>query len=152
MSLGGSYSRAMNTALKNAYERYGIITVVAAGNDNRDARNYSPASEPSAITVGAVNIRNERASFSNYGPVVDIFAAGVDILSTWIGDTRATKRLSGTSMATPHVAGLSLYLKGKEGLDSPAELTKKILSLATKGVVRDGGSGSPNLLAYNGIE
>uniref|UniRef100_A0A8H7NMX7 Peptidase S8/S53 domain-containing protein n=1 Tax=Bionectria ochroleuca TaxID=29856 RepID=A0A8H7NMX7_BIOOC len=150
MSLGGGYSLALNTALRNAYNRYGILTVVAAGNENRDAQNFSPASEPTALTVGAIDIRNRRASFSNVGRSLDIFAPGVDILSTFIGNVQATARYSGTSMACPHVSGLALYLMRKEGLTSPAAVTQRILDLATRGVVADAGPGSPNLLAYNG--
>ncbi|CAG9988585.1 unnamed protein product [Clonostachys byssicola] len=150
MSLGGGHSLALNTALKNAYNRHGILTVVAAGNDGRDTQNYSPASEPTALTVGAIDIRNRRASFSNVGRSLDLFAPGVDILSTFIGNVQATARLSGTSMACPHVSGLALYLMRKEGLTSPAAVTQRILDLATRGVVADPGQGSPNLLAYNG--
>ncbi|CAI6090248.1 unnamed protein product [Clonostachys chloroleuca] len=150
MSLGGGYSLALNTALRNAYNRHGILTVVAAGNSNRDAQNFSPASEPTAITVGAIDIRNRRASFSNVGRSLDLFAPGVDVLSTFVGNVEATARLSGTSMACPHVSGLALYLMRKEGLTSPAAVTQRILALATRGVVTDAGVGSPNLLAYNG--
>ncbi|VUC22847.1 unnamed protein product [Clonostachys rosea] len=150
MSLGGGYSLATNTALKNAYNRYGILTVVAAGNSNLDAQNFSPASEPTAITVGAIDSRNRRASFSNTGRCLDLFAPGVDVLSSYIGHAQAWARYSGTSMACPHVSGLALYLMRKEGLTSPAAVTKRIIDLATKNVVIDAGAGSPNLLAYNG--
>lgn len=94
---------------------------------------------------------NTKADFSNYGKVVDIFAPGVDVLSSWIGSDDATAQISGTSMATPHVAGLVLYLKSiQSGFDEPAAVTDLIKSLATKSVVSEPGSGSPNLLAYNG--
>ncbi len=97
MSLGGNYSLAINSAVKSAVGK-GITVVVAAGNDGADASNYSPASEPTAITVGAIDADDNRASFSNYGSLVEIFAPGVNILSSWIGSTTATNTLSGTSM------------------------------------------------------
>lgn len=128
-----------------------MITVVAAGNDGSDASSTSPASAPDAITVGAIDVTNIKASFSNYGKVVDIFAPGVDVLSSWIGSDDATAEISGTSMATPHVAGLVLYLKSTQsGLGSPVAVTEIIKNLATKDVVTRPRTESPNLLAYNG--
>lgn len=108
MSLGGSKSTAVNSAVASAVGT-GMTFVVAAGNDNANAANYSPASEASAITVGATTSANARASYSNYGSVLDIFAPGSSILSSWIGSTTATNTISGTSMATPHVAGAAAY-------------------------------------------
>jgi subtilisin family serine protease len=102
MSLGGSYSSAVNSAVA-ATVSSGVTVVVAAGNSNDDASNYSPASEPSAITVGAIGQTDSRASFSNYGSVLDVFAPGVGVLSSWIGSTSATNTISGTSM------GMSSY-------------------------------------------
>lgn len=148
MSLGGGYSYAFNNAVQNAYDE-GVLSVVAAGNENTDAANTSPASAPNAITVAAINKSNARAYFSNYGSVVDIFAPGQDILSAWIGSTTATNTISGTSMATPHIVGLSIYLMGLESLSGPAAVTARIKELATTGVVTDT-KGSPNKLAYNG--
>lgn len=150
MSIAGNRSPALNAAIESGYQR-GVVTVVAAGNFNDNANNYSPASAPNAITVAAIDINNNRASFSNFGSRVDLFAPGVGILSTWIGSSSATATLSGTSMACPHVAGLVLYLKAKEGLVSPASVTNRIKTLATRNVVTNMGQGSPNLLAYNGI-
>jgi oryzin len=149
MSLGGPKSDAFNTAVEAAYNA-GVLTVVAAGNSNDNAANYSPASSPNALTIGATDINNARASFSNYGTIVDLFAPGVDVLSCWIGSDDATETISGTSMATPHVAGLSLYLKALEGLVAPADVIARIKELATKSVVTRPGTGSPNLLAFNG--
>jgi len=149
MSLGGPRSTAFNAAVEAAYSR-GILTVVAAGNSAANANNYSPASAPNAVTVGATDIGNTRASFSNFGNVVDVFAPGVNILSSWIGSATATNSISGTSMACPHVAGLALYLKTLEGLSSPGSVARRIVELATTGVVGSPGSGSPNRLAYNG--
>ncbi|KAL5351071.1 Subtilisin-like protease 2 [Pseudogymnoascus australis] len=148
MSLGGSYSAALNSAVASTVNA-GVTVVVAAGNDNRNAANYSPASAPSAITVGATDSRDARASFSNYGAVLDIFAPGVNILSAWIGYSSASNTISGTSMATPHVAGLAAYLIGLEGLSSPSAVASRISSLATRGVVTNP-AGSINAVAYNG--
>lgn len=87
---------------------------------------------------------------SNFGTLVDIFAPGVNIISTWIGSTTATHSLSGTSMATPHITGLILYLKALEGLASPQSVTNRLISLSTKDVVMDAGTGTPNRVGYNG--
>ncbi|CEI67505.1 Alkaline protease 1 [Fusarium venenatum] len=149
MSLGGGKSDAFNLAVEMAY-RQNIHTVVAAGNDNVNANTTSPASAQNATTVGAIDRNNNRASFSNWGPLVDIFAPGVDIKSTWISSDTATNTISGTSMACPHVAGLSLYLRAKENLKTVKSVQDRIQQLATKNVVANAGTGSPNLLAYNG--
>ncbi|KAG8164459.1 hypothetical protein KVR01_006377 [Diaporthe batatas] len=150
MSLGGGFSSAFNAAVAAAYDA-GITTVVAAGNNGLDASNFSPASAPEAITVGAININNTKPSFSNYGTVVDVFAPGVDTLSAWIGSDTATNVISGTSMATPHVSGLVLYLKTVlGGLEAPADVAAKVTELATADILSGLGTGSPNLKAYNG--
>ena len=148
MSLGGSVSSSLNSAIRSTIAK-GVTVVVAAGNDAEDASNHSPASEPLAITVGAIDTNDNRASWSNYGSVVDVFAAGVNILSSWIGSTSATNTISGTSMATPHVAGLAAYLIALEGLTTPAAVQARIKALATSGKVIDP-KGSSNLIAYNG--
>ncbi|RDW82751.1 subtilisin-like serine protease PR1A-like protein [Coleophoma cylindrospora] len=149
MSLGGAYSSALNSAVTSTVSS-GVTVVVAAGNNNANAANYSPASATSAITVGAIDQNDARASFSNYGSVLDVFAPGVNVLSAWIGSTTATNTISGTSMATPHVAGLAAYLIALEGLSTPAAVVARITALATSGVITSAGSGSPNLIAYNG--
>jgi oryzin len=148
MSLGGSYSSAVNSAVRSCVSN-GVTVVVAAGNDNRDASNYSPASEATAITVAAIDINDNRASFSNYGSLIDVFAPGVNILSTWIGSSTATNTISGTSMACPHVAGLAAYLIGLEGLSTPAAVQNRMKALATSGKVINAASAN-NLIAYNG--
>ncbi|KAK7691286.1 hypothetical protein QCA50_004679 [Cerrena zonata] len=109
MSLGGGKSRALDTTVDKAVEN-GLHFAVAAGNDNRDACNYSPAAAENAVTVGASTLGDERAYFSNFGKCVDVFAPGLNIKSTYIGSTTATTTMSGTSMASPHVAGLLAYL------------------------------------------
>jgi len=104
MSLGGGKSATLNSAVANAVSQ-GLVMVVAAGNDNRDACNYSPASTPEAITVAASDNKDTKATFSNYGTCVELFAPGVAITSTWIGSPSSVNTISGTSMACPHVAG-----------------------------------------------
>ncbi|KAJ1900917.1 proteinase B [Coemansia sp. IMI 209127] len=149
MSLGGGLSRALNLAV-DAAVRSGVHYAVAAGNDNRDACDYSPASSPNAITVGATTITDERAWFSNFGKCVDIFAPGKDILSTWIGSRYQTNTISGTSMASPHVAGLAAYILSQSNTTlSGPELKTKMFEAATKGAVENEGTDSPNLLIFN---
>ncbi|GJJ08431.1 hypothetical protein Clacol_002647 [Clathrus columnatus] len=109
MSLGGDKSVALDRAVDSAVAQ-GMHFAVAAGNDNKDACNYSPAAAKDAVTVGASTMSDTRAYFSNYGKCVDVFAPGLNILSTWIGSRRATNTISGTSMASPHVAGLIAYI------------------------------------------
>lgn len=152
MSIGGGFSRAFNTCIEKAYGD-GILTVVAAGNSGADASKYSPAAAANAITVGAIDKNNIRPAFSNYGPLVDVFAPGVGVRSTWIGNHAASAYMSGTSMACPHVAGLALYLigLGNETLSSPKAVTDRIKELATPDVVVNATVGAPNFLAYNGI-
>jgi subtilisin family serine protease len=114
--------------------REGVTVVVAAGNEGVDVKGVSPGSAEAAITVAAVDERNERAAVSNWGVGVDIFAPGVGIVSAYNGSDVAEETMSGTSMAAPHVAGLAAYFIAKEGLSGSAEVTKRILSVATKGV------------------
>lgn len=129
----------------------GVLSVVGAGNDGALASTRSPASAATALTVGAVNFNRTRASWSNYGPDVDVFAPGVDVASLWNEEGLESVN-SGTSMSSPHIAGLVCYLKGLEsGLDKPADTIARVKELATPDVVIDAGSGSPNLVAYNGV-
>ncbi|KAI0002288.1 peptidase S8/S53 domain-containing protein [Russula compacta] len=109
MSLGGGKSVALDEAVNGAVDT-GLHFAVAAGNDNRDACRYSPAAAEKAFTVGASTLSDERAYFSNFGSCVDIFAPGLNILSTWIGSDTAQNTISGTSMASPHTAGVMAYL------------------------------------------
>ncbi|CAH0015024.1 unnamed protein product [Clonostachys rhizophaga] len=152
MSLGGSYSDAVNLAIESLNSA-GIVPVVAAGNESKDAANTSPGSAPNAITVGAIDASDDTmASFSNYGSVVDVFAPGVSILSAGITSDTATATMSGTSMASPHVAGLAAYLMGLEGLTTVAAVTDRIKALATGSgsAVRNGHTGTTTLIAFNG--
>ncbi len=123
--------------------------VVAAGNSNADACNYSPSSEPSAITVGATTSSDARAAYSNYGKCLDLFAPGSSISSAWHTATDASATLNGTSMASPHVAGIAALALAANGTASPASVTDFLLANATSGVVGNAGSGSPNRLAYS---
>jgi subtilisin family serine protease len=151
MSLGGPFSQTTNDAIQSAVEA-GAFVAVAAGNEGKDASTSSPASAPQACTVGATNARDLKASFSNFGKLVDIFAPGEQITSAWIGGPSETNTISGTSMACPHVAGLAAYLIALEGPRSPGALCERIQELATKDAITNlsAGEGSPNLIAYNG--
>ncbi|KAK6203547.1 vacuolar protease B [Scheffersomyces amazonensis] len=161
MSLGGGKSPALDLAV-NAAVKAGIHFAVAAGNENQDACNTSPAAAENAITVGASTISDVRAYFSNYGKCVDIFAPGLNILSTYIGSTTSTATLSGTSMASPHIAGLlSYFLSLQPGAESeyfvasngvsPEQLKKNLIAYGSKGVLGDiPDDGTPNILAFNG--
>ncbi|KAH3984866.1 hypothetical protein HBI26_065160 [Parastagonospora nodorum] len=147
MSLGGSKSTAVNSAVANAVTA-GVFFAVAAGNDGADASRYSPASEVSAFTVGATDSSDRVASFSNYGTLVDMHAPGVSILSTWLNG--GTNTISGTSMATPHVAGVAAYILALEGKISPAALSTRLTTLATKDKITGLKGSTKNYLAFNG--
>ncbi|MCX6530846.1 MAG: S8 family serine peptidase [Actinobacteria bacterium] len=134
MSLGSAFSLSLNTAVENAFAD-GIVMAVAAGNNNLNACNYSPASAPSAITVGATNAIDERASYSNYGSCLDIFAPGSSITSSWFTSSTALAGKSGTSMASPHVAGAAALLLEADSAMSPAAVATKLLTYATPDVV-----------------
>lgn len=161
MSLGGGKSTALDLTV-NAAVKAGLHFAVAAGNENQDAANTSPASAELAITVGASTISDARAYFSNYGSTVDIFAPGLNIVSTYIGSDTATATLSGTSMASPHIAGLlTYYLSLQPGADSEffvsdkgvstAQLKKNLIAFGSEGLLTDiPEDGTPNILAFNG--
>ncbi len=145
MSLGGGASSSLDAAVANAVAD-GVTFVVAAGNSNADACAYSPARAPSAITVGATTSTDARASYSNYGSCLDIFAPGTAITSAWYTSTTATNTISGTSMAAPHVAGVAALLLETDTAATPATITSRLLAQATPGKVTNPGVGSPNLL------
>jgi subtilisin family serine protease len=151
MSLGGGASTALDDAVKNSIAA-GVTYAVAAGNSNKDACNYSPARVSTALTVGATTSSDARASYSNYGTCLDLFAPGSSITSAWHTSNTATNTISGTSMASPHVAGVAaLYLETNTGA-SPAAVGDAILGSATSGRLSSIGSGSPNLLLYSLLE
>ncbi|KAF2147612.1 allergen Asp fl 1 [Myriangium duriaei CBS 260.36] len=147
VSIGGPFSSALNYAVNEAY-KMGVATIVAAGNENSDARRWSPSSAYGAIPVGATNAQRTRAPFSNYGTAVALFAPGVCILgASHLGDKKA-RFMTGTSMASPYVAGLALYFKALEKLPDARSTRKFLQKVATPGVVRDTNSAN-NLFAYN---
>lgn len=147
MSLGGGASTALDNAVANAVSR-GVVFAVAAGNSNVDACTASPARAPSALTVGATTTSDARASYSNFGVCVDIFAPGSGITSSWSTSNSATATISGTSMASPHVAGVAaLYLSLNPGA-SVAAVSSALVSNGTAGVLSGAGAGSPNILLF----
>jgi len=145
MSLGGGLSKAINDAVAAAVKG-GMIFAVAAGNDGRgsipspDACKHSPASEPLAITVGATDSMDYRADYSNYGACVKVFAPGSSITSLWkktMGQKEPINTISGTSMATPHVAGVLLKLWSLNPTATGTTITKLLYDTTTNGVVQD---------------
>ncbi|KAG5732405.1 hypothetical protein E4T56_gene11328 [Termitomyces sp. T112] len=126
----------------------GVHVVVAAGNNGIDARDISPARAPGAITVGATNVLDQRAIFSNYGPVLDIFAPGVDIMSAWIGNPKVTRVLDGTSMAAPHISGMIACFISRYGNVEPAKMAERLKRWSSKDILSNIPHGTPNRLAH----
>lgn len=146
MSLGGGASTSLDSAVENLFNN-GYVMVVAAGNSNTDACSSSPARVSKAITVAATDNTDTRASYSNYGSCVDIFAPGSQINSSWIGNNTATKILNGTSMATPHVAGVVAEMLQSTPNATPQTISTNLVNQASSNVVKNP-SGSPNRLLY----
>ncbi|WP_309648476.1 S8 family peptidase [Nocardioides sp.] len=146
MSLGGPADAATDAAVQRMVSA-GVTVVVAAGNENQNACNVSPSRATNAITVGATTSTDARSSFSNYGSCVDIFAPGSSITSAWIGSTTATNTISGTSMASPHVAGAAALILQASPSASPATVASTLIANSTTGVVT-GANGSPNRLLF----
>lgn len=148
MSLGGGVSSALDTAVNNL-SNSGVPIAVAAGNSNADACGSSPARAANAITTGATTTTDARASFSNFGTCLDLFAPGSGILSSWFSSDTATATLSGTSMASPHVAGVAALYKQFSPSASSTTVRNAIVNNATTNVVTSAGTGSPNRLLYS---
>ena len=148
MSLGGGASSALDTAVNNLANS-GVPIAVAAGNSNANACNTSPARAANAITVGSTTTSDARSSFSNFGTCLDLFAPGSGILSSWFSSDTATATLSGTSMASPHVAGVAALYKQANPGASATTTRNAIVNGATTNVVTNAGTGSPNRLLYS---
>jgi len=149
MSLSGGGSASLDAAVAGAVSK-GVTVVVAAGNSNLDACNYSPAREPSAITVGASNSLDSRANYSNTGACLDLFAPGSSITSAWNTGATASSTISGTSMASPHVAGAAALTLASNPDASPAAVAAALTAAATPNRLMFVGTGSPNLLLHAG--
>lgn len=149
ISLGGSYSAALNGAAA-ALVSSGVFVAVASGGGGDDASHYSPASEPTVCTVAASDELDRGTTYSNSGPLVDVYAPGSNVLSTWNTGPTATKVLSGTSMAAAYVSGLGAYLLALEGPRDGVALCERIKELATKDVLTSTPAGTANRLIFNG--
>ncbi|KAK4124268.1 subtilisin-like protein [Parathielavia appendiculata] len=153
MSLGGGFSQAINSAI-NQVEAAGVVPVVAAGNEETDTANTSPGSAEAAITVGSIDqLTDTMSDFSNFGPLVDVFAPGRDVTSVGIRSTTDTLTISGTSMASPHVAGIAAYLMALEGITGVQAVANRIKELAQQTGARARGvpRGTTTLIANNGF-
>ncbi len=145
LSLGGGYSASLNTAVTNLANS-GVFVAVAAGNENQNACNVSPASAPAVTTVAASTSTDARASYSNYGSCVDLYAPGSSITSTW--SNGGTSTISGTSMASPHVAGVAALYKATYGNASQSTIDSWIKTNSTANVITGNPSGTPNRLLF----
>ncbi|MEU5955373.1 S8 family peptidase [Streptomyces sp. NPDC047525] len=145
LSLGGTANAQLDAAVRNSIAS-GVTYTVAAGNDGLPAFLFSPARVKEAVTVGATDVKDAKASFSNWGGSLDLFAPGVGITSAWNTDDAATDTISGTSMASPHVAGAAALYLADHPSATPAEVSKALTDRAVPGKVTGAGLGSPNKL------
>lgn len=146
-SLGGARSRAVDAAVE-AVADAGVLPVVAAGNDDKDACDVSPAAAEGVVTVGASDRQDRETSFSNWGACLALYAPGADIVSARLGG--GTVSLNGTSMASPHVAGVAALYKEKNPTATPAAVSRWLTGTATPDVLSGLGQGSPDRLLYTG--
>jgi subtilisin family serine protease len=149
MSLGYPASTAVNAAA-NSLITAGVFTAVASGNENQNACNVSPASTPAALTVNASQSNDARASFSNFGGCTDLYAPGVSVTSAWLGSTTATAVLNGTSMASPHAAGVAALYKQTYGDQPSATIHTWFINASTPNLITGNPAGTPNRLLYKG--
>jgi subtilisin family serine protease len=151
MSLGAlGTSVALETAVTNSIAA-NVHYSIAAGNSNTDACNFTPARTPRATTLGATDITDTRAAFSNFGTCVDLFGPGVAIYSAWASADNAYNTISGTSMASPHAAGTAALWRQRFPADNADQVAAALVANATPGVVTNPGAGSPNLLLFMGM-
>jgi len=156
MSLGGGYHLGVNNAVEAAV-RAGVVMVVAGGNSNADACNFSPASADLAITVGSTDVgtsggvqRDIRSSFSNFGECTDMWAPGTMVTSAWIGSNTAIRTISGTSMASPHVCGVANLILHEHPAWSPAQVETHMIAESTKGIIDlQCGNRQPCMISHN---
>lgn len=146
MSLGGPPMQSKNDAAA-ALVAEGAFVAVAAGNKNVNASEHSPGNTPEVCTVGGTAEDDTRYKHSNWGPLVDILAPAVKVLSTYLNGT--TKSLTGTSMATPHIAGLAAYLASKDDIVAGPEMCDRIVEAATQNAITDNRADTVNLIAFN---
>ena len=150
MSMTGASSPSLNLAIQNSIKS-GVVYAVAAGNSAADACNYSPANTPEALTVGASSNSDGVSGYSNFGPCVDLFAPGEAIRSAYSVDDTSSVYKGGTSMATPHVAGVAALYLSTNATATPAQVAAVIVGGATANALKNATSGSPNLILYSGV-
>jgi serine protease len=148
MSLGGARSAGYDSAVAGMTDA-GVVVVTASGNSDADGCGFSPGSAPAAINVGSLDDNDARSSFSNYGNCLDIWAPGRNVLSAWFDGDDATKSISGTSMACPHVSGAVAILLQKSPSLTAEQVKQQLAGDATPGLVTDAKAGSPNLILYS---
>ena len=151
LSIGAGTSSILNDAIVSAISD-GITVVVAAGNRNADACNYAMSSELTALTVAAITPSNAKASYSNYGPCVDIFAPGSDVVSAWYGSSTILRSRSGTSMATPHASGVAAQILEQHPTWTPQEVYAQIVSQSTPNAISAVPEDTVNLLLFNNYQ